>query len=476
MYLDDIDSLDIGNSTLSYFHENNTFRDAYMPKSTNGFVMQAQRFVTVKNWKVYGNFQFSRFEDFESRYTAMANPYSNNPYKVADSIQADWRKQYYLLEAKVVSPQINRYIKAGIGIKYEILNGARQRDPRPLDKTLNIELTPSLIFDVGPKWDIGINGYYNHIRQDLNISLENTLRPQEIYKMLGLNAYLFNGPILLGGTLSRVYEGDRVGGGLSLGFTMNPRHKIKSIFTYKQHNEEAIDGTSTPFKAGDYQYNELETRISYSAIGGKYQHSLMFHAQYRDISGTEHVQVLNTDTQQYEVLVSSEMYGMTTTKLGTDYEMLVTDEHQNIKWLYRLGFLFNNLEEEYPSTQNERSYANLLGHLGATRWVQLKKGILSFSYSVKYQTNLQEDLVYIENPNSTNFIALQIANPNHVFDTTNYLNNQFDVQYTFKPFSKRSAQMYIKAEYQNHRSIQENLLYTNGLDNNLFMFTIGIYN
>nr|WP_321414772.1 DUF6850 family outer membrane beta-barrel protein [uncultured Allomuricauda sp.] len=476
MFLEQLDSLDIGRSKLAYFNQHNSFRDAYMPERTYGIAMQAERFISVKNWKVYGNFQFSRYEDLESRFTAMANPYRDNPYIVADSAQADWRKQYYLLEAKIVSPAITHYIKAGLGIKYEVLNGARQKDPRPLDKTLNLELTPSFVFQVNEKWQIGVNGFYNRLREDLNISLQNHLRSQEIYKMLGLGAYLYNGPILLSGGLSRVYEGNTFGGGLALGYSPNPKHHLKSILTYKHHNEKATDGTSTPFKAGEHVFNDVEARISYSINGSQNKHSIMLDALYRTTSDTEFIQTLNTTTQFYEVLYSTEMHSLSKAKVGLDYEMLVPDNKQNVKWLYRFGARLHNLEEEYPSTQSRRSLSNIMGKWGATRWVHLKKGTWSFSYNGRYLTNLDEDFIYYENSTSTNFVAFQIARPNHMYNTTSLLSNQFDIQYTFGQFKKYRAQFYITAGFQNFRAMESNTHHINGMDNNRFTLTIGLYN
>ena len=109
------------------------------------------------------------------------------------------------MQTKIVSPHINEYLRGGIGIKYEVLNGARQKDPRPLDKTINIELTPSIMLYLGSKFKLGFNGYYNRYMQDFSMSLENHRNPQEIYKMTGIGEYLYNGPIISTSLSGKIY-------------------------------------------------------------------------------------------------------------------------------------------------------------------------------------------------------------------------------------------------------------------------------
>lgn len=476
IFLSDLDSINLGHTTLSYATKNNNFRDAYMPKKVRGFTVQSERFVTVKDWKVYGNFIFSKYEDFDSNFSAMADPYTDNPYQIADSIQADWRKQYYLLEAKVVSPQINEYTKAGIGVKYEVLNGARQRDPRPLDNTMNLELTPSLIFDLNDKMVLGINGYYNHLRQDLTISLENNLRSQKIYKMLGLGEYLYNAPILLTGSLSRAYSGNTFGGGLSFGYKLRPGHHLKSILGYKHHSENAIDGTSTPFKAGQHEYSDLEARIVFSITHPSVGHNITFHVLNRTTSDTEYIQVFNSSTQLYDVLYASEMHDKTINKLQLGYEVLRKDENQNVKWLYRLGTMLHNFEETYPSTESKQDMTNLLTDWGVSRWFTLKKGSLSVGYRGNFKTNLDGKFVYHDKNISTNFIAHQIALPNHAFNTSSYLGTQMNLQYTFSAFRNYGAHLYLKAAYENMTTLKNGDYYKKGISNNNLLFTVGLYN
>lgn len=192
-YLNQFDSINIGNSTINYFQNNNHFKDVYTAKKSNGFGIQSERFATVNNWKFYGKFSFSKYEDKETGFTGMANPYRDNPYMIADSTtNADWKKQHYLIQAQIITPEIIKGLRAGTGVKYEILNGARQIDPRPLDKSLDLNLTPFLLYNTN-RLNFGINGYYNHYREDISISLENIQQPKNLYKLIGLGSiYIIN--------------------------------------------------------------------------------------------------------------------------------------------------------------------------------------------------------------------------------------------------------------------------------------------
>lgn len=476
MFLHQKDSLNTGQTALGYFNNHNSFRDAYMPEKTNGFNMQAQRFISVKKWTLYGNFMFSLFEDYKSNYTEMANPYTDNPYAIADSLQADWKKQYYLLETKAVSPYINSFTKVGLGIKYEVLNGARQKDPRPLDKKMSFELSPGVSFDLSNKLQLGVNGYYNRSKQDLSISLENNLQPQRIYKMLGIGAYLYNAPILLSSTLSRSYEINCFGGGVSLGLRINEKNTINSIFTYKKGKEEVVDGITSPFKAGSHKYDFIEANFVYLSKGNTLKHNVSLNTLYKTTSDTEYIQSLNSSTQLYDILYSSEMHSLTRSKINFNYQLLKIDDNEDVKWLSELGATLKTLEEKYPSISNTRDYFNLLFNFGVTGWFNLEKGTFSISYAGKYLKNLNESFVYLDNTNSTNFVAHQIAYPNHIYSTTNYLSNDLNVQYTFGHFFKNKAQLYLKLGTELFTSVQNNSIYEIGLDNTSFLFSVGFFN
>lgn len=471
-----IDTVNLGDSNIEYFNKNRKFKDVYSAKKVQGFTISSERFVTIKDWKIYGRFSFSKYEEKGGGYTEMANPYRDNPYKIADSItNADWKKQYYLIETKIVSPEIVKRLKAGLGIKYEVLNGARQIDPRPLDKLINLTVTPQLIYSLN-NWMLGINGNYNWFREDLSISLENFQQSKNIYKTLGLGEYLYNGPIILSGGLSRFYEGNTYGGGLSIAKTINNNHFVQVSGSYNTIKETATDGSSIPFNAGEHNRNELRGIVTYQYRTNQSNHTFSLEGNHSKANNTEFIQTLNSTTQQYNVLYSSIMNRRQKNSISFDYQLQILKENKFPDWNFALTGIYENLEDKYPSTKSKLILNNYTFSGLAKKWFQIKGLNLAIGLKSTYKVIGNNQLNYIPNVTSTNFIATNIMYPNYYFDTTSYWANEANLQVTFPTFKNKGAQLYIKLNYQNINSVDSQIYYPKGLTNNYFNFTIGLYN
>lgn len=469
VFLSDIDSVNTGNTHLTYLNENNKIGNAYYADQTKGFSVKSERFLKTKEWTVYGNFEFSKYEDLGRKLTVMNDPYRDNPYQIADSSAGDWRKQHYLLQAKVLSPKINRFTKAALGLKYEIKNGARQMDPRPLDKTSIIELTPALLFDLNSKQKLGAHFYFNHYREDLSISLENHLRTKEIYKTLGLGEFLYNAPIIVSSGISRAYSGKTLGGGLSLGQNLTPNRKIRSQITYRRGNENAVDGSSIPFQAGNHKFSETILQMSYTSSAANADHSLMLNGSLKNISNYESVQVLNGTTQQYEVIHTSKMHQMERQNIALRYQTFSSAK----KMLLAAEANYYGMTEKYPSTASTQTINQLNISIEAQKWLKLFAGELEFTYKGGYNTPLQKELIYFPKSFSNNFVANQILLPNHAFYSLNQLTNSLGAAYYIH---QTDWSIYLKANYQSFTNLNTNTYYPEKLYNHQIHLTLGILN
>jgi len=278
------------------------------------------------------------------------------------------------------------------------------------------------------------------------------------------------------GGISRMYRGNTFGGGLSLGYDIKPNHQLRSIFSFKNNIEKTTDGTSIPFNAGEHQYTDLEGTILYNIRGRKADHNFDLYGLFRATSDTEFVQFLNTATQQYEVLTSAEMHWKDALLLRLNYEGLLRNHIGQLQYSFFSGLGINYFNEQYPTTNSKESITNLNAHIGLKRWFYLGKNSISASYKAIYKTNLSKEYVYYQKDISTNFAANEIVYPNHLFNTLNTFGNRLDIQFIFDTFKKTKSQLYLKASYENLQSFSANSLYEKGLNNNYFMFTIGLYN
>lgn len=471
-----LDSGSVGNSSFRYFNENNGLRDAYMARRTDGFAVHSEQYVEHKQWKFYGNFLFSKYQDLESKYTEMANPYRDNPYKIVDSLGGDWNKQYYLLQANIVAPTVKEHTEIGMGITYKVLNGARQKDPRPLDKTVIITLTPSVLYAVTPSLKLGVNGYYSHYNEDLSVSLENTQRSQNIYKTLGSGEYLYNGPILLGVGLSRSYIGNTYGGGLSWRYFWGGGSSLDGTVSYKTTREKVTDGTSTPYNAGTHKNKKWDVGLAYHLPTERVEHILTLNGIYAKNSDIEYVQVLNSSTKLYDVIFSSEMHKKESANLQAKYIGLWKGEDGALAWELHGSAVYQHFSEDYPSSMGRESVSNMKMELGGRKWFRLWEGSLSISYQLGYRLNMDESIVYFPKVGSSNFVAYNILYPNHYFNTANILNNHVALQYDFRQLRKRNSIPYIRVSFENQRGMSNGIYLGDGTNNNYFSVSLGIFN
>lgn len=475
VYLNRFDSINLGNSSVSYFNQNNNFRDVYSAKKTEGFKIQSERFVTVKDWKFYGKFSFSKYDDKQTGFTSMANPYRDNPYKIADSIDnADWRKQHYLLQAQVITPEIVKNLKAGVGIKYEVLNGARQIDPRPSDKLVDIELTPQLIYTLN-KWDFGINGSYNRFREDLKITMENIQRPKTLYKLLGLGEYQFNDPFIVSTSFTRTYSGDSYGGGFTIGRHINDNSFIQLSGIYKNVNEDGTDGTTKPFLFGEHQQDIYSGIVTYQYNKGDYNHIVSLEGRRADAENKEFIQSLNATTDQYEEVYNAIMHYQLKNSIAFNYGLQISKEQATL-WNLGIGLTYNYNDQQYPTTNSRMETEDYLISAYAKRWFNIKNVNIGIGYQTSVKVVGDNLLRYKADPQFSNFVTNTILYPNFYFNTTNYWANQLNVQVTLPAFKNWESQLYFKVDFQNISSTKAYLNHDKGLSNNYFNFTIGLLN
>lgn len=475
MYLNNFDSVNVGNSSVSYFNQNNNFKDVYTAKKREGFNINSERFVNVKDWKFYGKFSFSKYEDKQTGFTTMANPYRDNPYKFADSItSADWKKQHYLIQANIITPEIIKNLKAGVGIKYEVLNGARQIDPRPSDKLVDIQVTPQMMYQLG-HWDFGVSGIYNRFREDLSITMQNIQRPKDIYKLLGLGEYLYNQPINTSSSMSRMYQGDTYGGGITISKKINDLSSLQLSGTYKKVKEETTDGTTKPYNAGDHSQNVWNGLISYQYKKDNYNHLITLNASRADAENREYVQSLNLITEQYDEVYNAIMHYQVKNSIAFRYGLQIYKD-QNADWNLGFGMTYNYNDEQYPTTYSRIEMEDYVINANIKKFFKIKDANLSVGYNTIYKVAGDNLLRYQEDPNFKNFVARNIVNPNFAYQTTNYWVNQIEAQYVLPAFKKSDAQLYFKLNYQNVTSTKAYQNNEKGLSNNNFNLTIGLLN
>ena len=467
----------LGVSELGYLQDEGSLKHPFDAGSRKGIRFSAIRAHSLKNWDFYGTFSFKSYKEKEVALTEMANPFRDNPYQVADSLSGEWNKQNYRLDARIAAPAfMNGKLTAGLGIGYEVLTGARQKDPRPLDNSNQLELKPGIAYQLTPKSFLGLNGSYENYREDLTVELYNNRQVYNIYKLLGLGEYEFSSPVLLSsGVITRSYLGNQLGGNLQYGYNEG-RLNVLASAGYTRHEEDVTDGTTYPQKGGRHSFNEYAALIALSWSGRPGFQQILFNWEQRDIDNREYHQVQNSGTKEYETVYTSIFN--TNLKTRSTLSYLLNRRRQNkLIWSFRAGAGYSGLDNRYANPKSLEIIDKFDGSLAFTRYIELKKAAsLSFGIGSRYEFIHTDRLEYTEKSYSSNYIAHNIFIPIHAFLSVPSWNNQLQLQYTFGPFAKSSNQLYIKAQGYLNAAMKAGAGIEKGNTRQGFLLSLGLYN
>lgn len=467
----------IGDASLGYFYDNGDFKHALDAGSRNGVNFNATRAHSVNKWDFYGSFDVKIFKDKNTPMTAMANPFRDNPYQVADSLNGDWNKQRYALSLRAAAPALmNGKLVLGMGVDYTVLTGARQKDPRPLDNSSQLDLLPAVVYHLNKNSFLGINGAYQRYREDLEVSLYNYRLSYNTYKLLGLGEYEFNAPIQLSsGTITRTFSGNQFGGDLQYG-TKGAGWNLLATAGYRYHKENAIDGTASPKKAGEHTWHDYTAALALNWSAKTAAHQLAASWKQRDISNKEFQQVQNNTTKQYETVYASVFNTNLKTRADLSYIINKTAKADTLSWSLKASAGYSGMDNRYATTRAWQVVDKSDAALAFTKYFNAKKeATFSFSIVTMYEWVINKRLDYTNKDYSSNFVANNIWIPAHQFLTTPSWNNQLTLQYTFPPFTKSRNQLYVKGTGYLNTAMEDNGRVNKGDTRQGFQLSLGVY-
>jgi len=468
----------LGESKLGYFYEEGEFKHLYQGESKHGVQFSSERFEKLKDWVFYGAFDFKSFKEIAVDITSHAQPFRSNPYQVADSLKGDWHKQNYNLKLKVAAPKlVQDKLTLGMGLSYNVLTGARQKDPRPLNTSNELELAPSVLYELNKNHSIGLTGAYQFYREDLSVERINMNQNYNMYKLLGLGEYEASSPIIVSSnSIVRSYKGNKYGGEL---FYSYQHHNLnwKIGGSYHHYEEEVIDGTTFPKNAGLHSYHEYGI---ISSLAWKSQHTsqyILLKWNQRDFDNREFHQLQNSQTKQYETIYTSIFNTALKSDATLEYFFSKSRPNNLPTWWLKLGAGYDGFDNRYTIPQSFEIVDKINVSLSFDKQYELKKGdVLSFRIGSNYNFIIEDKISYTEKDFSTNFVANNIFYPIHGYNALESWNNDLNIQYNLKPFQKSGNQLFIRANGFINTAMQDNNWFNKGDTRQGFQLTIGLYN
>lgn len=467
-----------GESKLTYFYQGGDFKHLYQGESLQGVQFTSERFERLKDWVFYGSFDFRSFKERAVDMTSHAQPFRDNPYQIADSLNGDWNKQNYNLSLKVAAPKLAQdRLTLGMGLSYNVLTGARQKDPRPLNNSNELRLSPAVLYELSENHALGLTGAYQFYREDLSVERINANQNYNMYKLLGLGEYEAGSPIIISSnSIIRSYTGNKFGGEL---FYSCQREGLNWMISgrYHHYKEKAIDGSTFPKKAGHHSYHEYGLISSLSWKGTQKAQHLHVHWNQRDVSNREFHQLQNAATKQYETIYTSVFNTALKTDVGIEYLFSRIKRNDVPNWWLTIGADYHGFDNRYSVSRDLEIVDKITASLSFDKQYELRNGdALSFGLGSAYDFLIEDQIAYTEKDFSTNFVAHHIFYPIHAFNTIESWNNKLVVQYSLKPFIKSGNQLFVRAQGFTNTAMAGNEWFEKGDTRQGFQLTIGLYN
>lgn len=470
------DVQNLGESNIYFNSTNGKFKHPLVADQSNFGGFATERYQRINNWKLYGKFDLSFGKDKDVNHTTQLNPLRLNPYIIADSLAGDWNKQYYNLEGKISSPIVRDQFVFGIGLKYNVSTGARQRDPRPLNTSNSVTLTPSMTYLINEINAIGINGMYGRFVEDFSLENENTNTVHNLYKLIGVGEYIGSSPFFIStGSLARTYTGNQYGGAMQYVYKGEGARLFIEGFL-QANKENATDGTTYPQAAGQHAYLNYGFNVESTFGSLDRLHTVKTSWNQYNIENTEFHQYQDATTREYITLFSEKFNTNLVTNSSLDYAF-VKRSNEELNWVFGAGVSYMGWDNKYALNQSQQTVDRLTYKIDFRRYFNFNNSsALKVKLEPTFSKALDSEFAYDEKSYSSNFVANNILYPTNAYLSADYFGLAASVQYNFKKSTKNNTQMYIKLaeNYTKQTSDNASLYFNSSSDRIVWQVSLGL--
>ncbi|SFG17214.1 DUF6850 family outer membrane beta-barrel protein [Prevotella sp. KH2C16] len=245
----------------------------------------SEGFINLRSVYVWGSFDFRHENLDDAQYNAsITDPFRGMPFYVADTHQSKWRDQFYDLAFRVSTPLCWNRLTFGLSGAYKASLAAKQRDPRVDSRFYNLRLSPGVTYSFGPASRVGLDVYYSSLKEDAQMSNENTYVSQDYYILYGLGAASHG----LGDGVTLNYFGNLWGLGLQYQYAQGPWNVLLEA-AYDKKIENVEQSFTSPKKLGAVDDKHVSLKATAFYKGEALTHELKAGWDYRHIDGTQYL-------------------------------------------------------------------------------------------------------------------------------------------------------------------------------------------
>lgn len=405
-----------GLAGVELLHTDGAFRRPQQAENQRRWKFSTEKFTELDNLHVWGAFSYTHQSDNNLRWTDVLYPYSGNPYIFADDRGGDWNKQFFNMAARLASQEVFGFLRYGASVSYQVGSGARQNDPRPLNRLKDLTFSPSAIIGLGVRTSLGLTFNYREFREDISIRIRNRDDNFRYYHLLGLGEY--HSAFMT--TYSRFCEGNTIGGALQFNLSGNGYNWLSSA-GIDFRNETIVDGGTSGQKAGDFSQfsTELGSSILWSKPG--LNHKLNMRLSFSQGFGTEFVQEYDPAEFIWFTVFSTVRTDISQMNGQLGYTVSMPDGVGGYAWLYDVSLYYTQRNFIYRNPRSELLHDQLRVSLQTHRYVGNDKRLL-LSVGMEGGFAMQGELIvdpYLEEV-GRDIVLNQVTRPDFDYLTTDF--------------------------------------------------------
>ena len=386
-------------------------------------------YVWSENTKLWGAASFRSYEKASMAWNSNIDLDKIYPYVMADTVGGGLKGEDYNFEGGF-SRAFGKYI-----IGAELAVGAsvayRQLDPRPLNKSIDLNATLSIGRIFAKKHILAIAINAERYSQNSSVQFLNELGEAKVYHLSGLGMHY----VRFAGANNTVYYSG-LGGQLSidysqidaLGFYAHTKYRMSSLDKIlPDKNDIAINGLKDNDMSVLVGYNLQTDKLSLLGVSLNYSRT--------DRKGEERI-FGDPSGSVYPQIAASEMYGRLRQRL--ELNIVANFEMPNWRSTTTLNPEFIKEREHYFSPDRKRKYEIMNLSLEQNLLFKLKKGLLHSNTLLAKCISLNRDHVFTSHSKDVAF-GLEVENNVFNFNSSNSFGLSQSLRYDLPLRSKKQA-------------------------------------
>lgn len=258
---------------LRYQRAEGGFRRPQSPAQAQRLRFETEGLRKWATWAVQGRFAYAKHWDARQAWANVAEVFQpdlevalplpglmptngrlGNPYVWADERAGDWQRDHIAAEVQAAFADSARRFAPGLGLGYDIGQGARQNDPRPFYRYRRLRVAPSGLWRVGGRAWLGLEAHWVSTVEDNEagqFSTDNFL----LYRLRGYGTFERT-PI---SSAERRTSGQAVGGQATYRWQAQGRQLIV-VAGGRYRREQVREGVAIQREGGQFEESWVHLR------------------------------------------------------------------------------------------------------------------------------------------------------------------------------------------------------------------------